>query len=105
MNELNIIGKALGDLELKQSENGTKYATMLLQVKKPYKNKNGEFDYDTIQMTMFNNCAEEAKDIISDGAELLVRGHINANNYNKEGKIIYASNIIADRINEVSNLF
>ena len=34
MNEFNLIGKTVGEIEVKTSESGTKYATILLDVQK-----------------------------------------------------------------------
>lgn len=105
MNEFNIIGKVLGSLDIKQSENGYNYAQMLLSVKRPYKNKDGNYDTDVIQFTLFNNLVEEAKTIINDGMPVVVKGHINANNYSKDGKVIYSTSVIADRISVVDQLY
>lgn len=104
MNEFNIVGKVLGNLDIKKSENGTNYAQMLLSVKRPFKNKDGKQDFDILQLTMFNNCIEDSKDQVSDGSLVIVKGHINSNNYPKDGKTIYNSSIIADRVSLIENL-
>lgn len=98
MNEFNLIGKAINDLEIKTSESGNTYAQMLLEIKRPFKNKDGDYDYDIIQITMFSNCADEAKDIVKEGTVLLIKGHISSSSYSKDDKVFYTSSIIADRI-------
>ena len=105
MNEFVVIGRVLGDIEVKTSESGLTYAQVLLSVKKPFKNKDGEVDSDVFQFTLFKNLAEEAKGIVKDGTAILVKGHVNSNNYSKDGKIIYNPSLIADRITIVDQLF
>lgn len=104
MNEFNLIGKTVGEVEVKSSESGTKYATVLLDVQKNYKKKDGDYEHDIIQVTMFKNLAEEAERI-SQNSLLYIKGHINANNYTKDNKIFYSSNMIADKIEYLSNLY
>lgn len=105
MNEFNIIGKALEKPELKKSESGIVYALMLVSVNKPFKNKDGDVDSDVFQITMFKNLAEEAVELVKDGSPLLIKGHINANNYLKDGKTIYSPSIIADRLSLLQELY
>lgn len=105
MNEFVIIGRALGEVEPKTTDSGLMYAQMLLTVKKPFKNKDGEVDSETLQFTLFKNLAEEASNIVKDGTAIIVKGHINANNYSKDGKITYRSDLIADRISILDDLY
>lgn len=105
MNEFYVVGKALGDLEARTSESGTNYAQMLLSVKRPFKNKDGNIDSDIIQVTMFKNVADEAKSIVCDGKPLLIKGHISSSNYAKDGKTIYNASVIADRVSEFDQLY
>ena len=53
---------------------------------------------------MFNNCIEDSKDQVNDGSLVIVKGHINSNNYPKDGKTIYNSSIIADRVSLIEKL-
>lgn len=104
MNELIIAGKVIGNVDVKQSENGTTYGQLLLTVKRAYKNKDGNTDSDVFQVTMFKNCIENTKDKLSDGTAVIIKGHTSANNYVKDGKTIYNSSIIADYVNPIDNL-
>ena len=105
MNEFYLIGVAQGKPELKKSEAGTTYAQVVLTVKRPFVNKDGNNEADSLQMVMFKNVAEEAIEIIKDGSPLLVKGHINSNNYNKDGKIYFGTNLVVDRINALNELY
>ena len=58
MNEFTLLGKTVGNIEIKTSESGTKYANLLLDVRRPYKNKEGEYEHDVISLTGFKNAAD-----------------------------------------------
>lgn len=101
MNEFNLLGKTVGNIEIKTSESGTKYANFLLDVKRPYKNKEGEYEHDVISLTGFKNVADSMENI-NDGALLYVKGRISSNSYAKDGRIIYTNSMIADKVEYVS---
>lgn len=105
MNEFNIIGKALNKPEIKESENGTQYSNLLVSVKKPFKNKDGEYDEEHFQFTLFKNLAQEAFESVDSGTAIIVRGHVSSNNYEKDGKTIYNPSLIADRISLLNLLY
>ena len=104
MNEFIILGKALNKPELKESEGGTQYSYLQVAIKKPFKNKDGEYEEDELQFTLFKNLAQEVTDSVEGGTSVIVKGHISSNNYEKEGKTIYSSSLIADRVSQVSHL-
>lgn len=104
MNEFIILGKALNKPELKESEGGTQYSYLQVAIKKPFKNKDGEYEEDELQFTLFKNLAQEVTDSVEEGTSVIVKGHISSNNYEKEGKTIYSSSLIADRVSQVSHL-
>lgn len=104
MNEFNLAGRVFGNLEIKTAESGNNYGQMIISVKRPFKTKDGEFEYDQIQVTMFKSCIEEAKEIVKDGVALLVKGHISSSSYSKDDKTYYTSSIIADRISLINHL-
>ena len=96
MNEFNLLGKTFGDIEIKTSESGTRYANFLLDVKRPYKNKEGDYEHDVINLTGFKNVVEFLENV-HEGAVLVVKGHICSNSYTKDGRIFYSNSMIVDR--------
>ena len=104
MNEFNIIGKALNKPELRESEAGTQYSLLQVAVKRPFKNKDGEFEQDELQFTLFKNLAQEVYDTVDEGTAVIVKGHISSNNYEKDGKTMFYSNLIADRVSQINHL-
>ena len=100
MNEFTLLGKTVGNIEIKTSESGTKYANLLLDVRRPYKNKEGEYEHDVISLTGFKNAADFLENV-SEGSLLTVKGHISANSYTKDGRIFYSNSMIIDRADYV----
>lgn len=100
MNEFTLLGKTVGNIEIKTSESGTKYANLLLDVRRPYKNKEGEYEHDVISLTGFKNAADFLENV-SEGSMLTVKGHISANSYTKDGRIFYSNSMIIDRADYV----
>lgn len=104
MNEFNILGKALNKPELRESEGGTQYSLLQVAVKKPFKNKDGEYEEDLLQFTLFKNLAQEVSDSVDEGTPVIIKGHISSNNYEKDGRVMFNSSLIADRVSQVSYL-
>jgi len=98
MNEFNFIGKAINAPELITSESGNDYAKLLVSVKKNFKSKDGKFDYETFQVTMFKNLADEVINDVKEGSLLMIKGRISANNYPKEDKTFYNCSLVAERL-------
>lgn len=100
MNEFIVNGTALGSVEVSTSESGTKYGSLKLKVKKSFRNKDNTYDDDLFQVTLFKSLLEEAESIC-DGTAVLIRGHLNSNNYMKDGKLYCNTSLIADRIESI----
>lgn len=105
MNEFNIVGKALGKPDVRESETGNTYATIVIEVRKSFKNKTGNYDTENFQVICFKDLATTCKESITDGSGLIVKGHLSSNNYAKEGKIHYMPSMVADRIELVNELY
>ena len=105
MNEFNLVGKALGKPELKESETGNIYATVIIESKKPFKNKSGNYDTENFQLICFKDLATLCKDKLTDGTGVIINGHMSSNNYAKEGKIYYSPSLVADRIELANELY
>lgn len=69
-----------------------------------HRNHNGEYDVDYIKVVAFNTVADNIHQYTSKGSELLVQGRLHTYSYkNKEGKMVYMAEVIAERIEFVSN--
>lgn len=102
---LNIVvlaGKVVELPVLKETANGTKYATVVLEVTRPFKNSNSQYEQDRIAVTMWKGIAETANDVCKIGSTLGIKGRISTFSVEKEGQIYYNYEIIAEHVSFMS---
>lgn len=92
MNVSILIGRVVKDLELSGTNNP--YTKMVLAVDRV--GKQGEADF--IRVTIFGKQAESAVKYLSKGRKVAIQGHIQTGKYTKDGKDVYTTDVIADRV-------
>lgn len=96
MNSINIIGTLGRDPQINAA--GT-MASISIAVKRKFKNKQtNEYETDWFNCKAFNNTAELIRDNFSKGSQIAIEGHLQNNNHEKDGKIVYRDEIIVDGI-------
>lgn len=104
LNQVVLVGKVVALPTLKESVSGNKYASLQLELERPFKNSNGEFDSDFISITLWKGIAETTTDVCKIGDIIGVKGRIQSYSYeNKEGQMYYGYDIIAEKISFLSN--
>ena len=76
MNNYNVIGRLVKDLEIKESENKKKYGYITVAVNRTYKNAEGNYDTDFIDMIVWNELAERISEYCHKGDLIGVTGRI-----------------------------
>ena len=76
MNNYTLIGRLVKDLEIKESENKKKYGYLTIAVNRTYKNSEGEYDTDFIDMIVWNELAERVSEYCHKGDLVAVTGRI-----------------------------
>ena len=94
MNRLVLIGRNVRDLELKTASTGTSVLRFTLAVDR----KKREDGADFINCISYGKCAELIAQYVKKGHRLAVSGHIQTGSYEKDGKKIYTTDIVADSI-------
>lgn len=103
MNKVIIIGRNVKDIELKQTSTGTSVAEFSVAVKRDYKSTNGEYDSDFFNCVAFKNTAELISKYVKKGDMVGVDGKLQTRNYtNKEGRKIYVTEIIVEKVEFLS---
>ena len=96
MNSINIIGTLGRDPQINAA--GT-VASISIAVKRKFKNKQtNEYETDWFNCKAFNKTAELIRDNFSKGSQIAFEGHLQNNNHEKDGKIVYRDEIIVDGI-------
>jgi len=58
LNQVTIVGKITEDLKLKEARNGSLYAVAKLIVNKNFKNANGVYEKDLVDVSLWGSIAE-----------------------------------------------
>lgn len=91
MNKSILIGRITRDLGLQG--NNTKYTKFSIAV-----DRIGKEGADFIGVTVFGKQAENAVKYLSKGRKVAIEGHLQSGVYEKDGKVIYTLDVIADRV-------
>ena len=104
MNIFIAIGKLVEVPVLKETTNGTKHATLLLEVERGFRNSDGVFENDLMQVEIWRGVAETVVDCCKIGELLTIKGRVQANPYqNNEGVNFINYDIIAEKVTFLSN--
>ena len=99
MNEFKFYGSALETPEMIESDKGNKYCYIKINVSREYKNQDGSISNDDFKVACFKTLAEEATKNIKKGQNIIIKGRLQENNFQKEnGEIIYRPELVGERI-------
>lgn len=93
------VGRLTKDVELRFTPQGVAVANFTVAINRTFKNANGEYDADFINVVSFKKTAENVANYTKKGSLVAVDGRIQTRNYeNNEGKRVYVAEIVADSI-------
>lgn len=99
VNHLVLMGRLVRDPEIVETENGKKYTKITLAIPRSFKNADGIYDTDFIDIMAWNNIAENTKEYCKKGDVLGVRGRLQSSSYqDKEGNNKTKIEVVAERI-------
>lgn len=75
LNQSVLIGRIKEDVVIKEKD-GTKYAILKLAVPRSFKNKDGYYETDFIDVSIFGNIADNAKEYCKSGDLVGVKGRL-----------------------------
>lgn len=99
MNQFWGVGRLVAQPEVKESENGKKYLNFTVAVPRSYKNADGAYDTDFLDVVSFGQIAESTAEYCQKGDLLGIKGRVETSVYeNAEGEKKKSIQIIADKI-------
>ena len=102
MNSVNLVGRVVRDIELKYTGNGTAVANFTVAVDRRFKNAEGEYEADFIDVVVWRQSAEFASKYFKKGEPIAIQGSIQTRNYeNNEGRKVYVTEVVADNVSFV----
>lgn len=104
LNQIVLVGRIALDPEVKEVDNGKMVSNLRLAVPRSYKNENGEYDTDFIDVTLWNGIAQNTAEYCKVGDIVGVKGRMQTNTYEKEdGKKESKLNVVAEKVTFLSS--
>ena len=76
LNQMVLVGRLVEDPEVIVNESGEKFSNITVGVPRPYKNKDGLYDTDFINVTLWNNIAEDTAQYCKIGDIVGIKGKL-----------------------------
>ena len=95
MNSVNIIGRVCNDVELRYTPSQMAVVKLNVAVDDGYGEKKKTY---FIPITVFGKQAENCEKFISKGKKIAVTGKIVTGSYEKDGRKIHTTDVVADRV-------
>lgn len=102
MNQLMLVKRIANDPELKTLESGKKVTNITLAVPRSFKNADGVYETDFINTTVWENIANSICDYCKKGDLVGIKGRLQTDTYEKDGKNITKLNVIAEKVSFLS---
>ena len=104
MNQAMLVGRLTKDPEVVENESGTKYSNLTIAVPRNYKNADGIYETDFIEITLWNSIAENTSEYCKKGDLVGVKGHIQTRKYEDADEVIHnVTEVIAEKVTFLSS--
>lgn len=101
MNNVTLIGNLTRDPELRTTATGVKNCAFSIAVQRK-KNKDGVREADFINIVCWNGTAENCAKYLTKGKKVAINGEIRTRNYEKDGKKVYVTEVVANIVEFIS---
>ena len=102
LNQIVVVGRLTKDIEIKETEEGKKYASITLAVPRSFKNTEGVYETDFINFMTFDNIAQNTAEYCHKGDVIGIRGRIQSYT-NEEKEIKNELNLVAEKVTFLSS--
>ena len=94
MNNVVLIGRLTKDPELRWSNDNVAIARFSLAINRIGKDKGADFP----SIVVFSKQAENCEKYLTKGRKVAIQGHIQTGSYEKDGRKVYTTDVVADRV-------
>lgn len=99
INQVTLVGRLTKDPELRYTAEGKAVSNVTIAVNRPFKNKEGEYEADFVQCTLWKKTAENTVQYCRRGSIIGITGRIQTRNYeNQDHKKVYVTEVIAEMV-------
>ena len=104
LNQFVGVGRLVAEPSAKEMEDGKKVSNITIAVPRSYKNENGEYDTDFVDVVLWNGIAENTAEYCHKGDIIGVKGRIQTSTYETEdGEKRKSTQIVAEKITFLSS--
>ena len=103
LNQVVLVGRLTSDLEAKELEVGKKVTNMTLAIPRSFKNADGVYETDFINTSVWESIASNVCDYCKKGDLVGIKGRLQTDTYEKDGKNITKLNVIAEKVTFLSS--
>ena len=104
LNQFVGVGRLVAEPSVKETEDGKQVSNITIAVPRSYKNENGEYDTDFVDVVLWNGIAENTAEYCHKGDIIGVKGRIQTSNYETEdGEKRKSTQIVAEKITLLSS--
>ena len=98
LNQTVIVGRLVEDPKVQETESGKKVTNLTVAVPRSFKNANGEYETDFVDCTLWNGVAENTAEYCRKGDMLGIKGRIETDLYEKDGKTQKSTKLVAEKV-------
>ncbi len=103
LNQVVLVGRLTRNPEVKELDDGKKLSGMTLAIPRSFKNAEGEYETDFIEVKLWNQIAENTSEYCKKGDIVGVKGRLQSRVVEKEDNKEYLTEIIAEKVTFLSS--
>lgn len=103
LNQAIMVGRLVADPEVKELESGKKVSNITIAIPRSYKNAEGEYETDFIDVSLWDGVAQNTAEYCKKGDIIGVKGRLQTDSYEKDGNKMKSLNVVAEKITFLSS--
>jgi single-strand DNA-binding protein len=104
LNQVVLVGRLTRDPEVIETDNEKKVSNLSLAISRPFKNMDGEYETDFVEVTLWNAIAENTAEYCKKGDIVGIKGRLQTDSFEKEeGEKVFKLNVIAEKVTFLSS--
>ena len=104
LNQIVLVGRLVKDIEVEELESGKRVANVVLAVPRNFKNENGEYDTDFIDVVIWNSIADNTAEYCHKGDIVGIKGRLETSIYETaDGEKRRTTQVIAEKVTFLSS--
>ena len=104
MNKVILLGNLCKDIEVRYTQTEKMVIQNTIAVRNNYKNQDGEYESQFINIVIWNKTAEYVSKYASKGSRVLLEGRLNTRTYEKDGQKRYITEVYVENIQVFGNV-